>query len=550
MSSVAVGEAGALVEPRVEARSEARAEPAARHLRTVREATLTIRREALLPRLGWFATYVPSTGSCDVEVGSFVDVDSDGSPRWVVAGLWDGDFGAGDFHTSEYLFGSGLWLDDQGLHVVPSSATLDRCVYVRQGDRWFVSNSLVVLLGRLGARPHPDVDHRTWGEGMCFGVLNYRREIPVVHPQLATVNQLLYESMLLKPDGTRAFSFRDRPHQFKDYADYLAQMRGTLRRLWTNATDERRRKPARAATTTSKGYDSPAVTAFVSELAPGAVSWTSERSNTRIPRALRLLMPDDVYDDDGTPIARYLGCDARTLDPDLSRIPPELEAWCWASAQVSPEIIFHAALSDAMAHDAPTVLFTGQNGDRLWNRELSEARIGSDLVRAGPAGSPLMEARLVTGMIECPVPYLFARSGVAVHAVTTSAEMKPWTLGTAYDRPIPRRLLEEKGVPRAWFGFGKKAVAQDLESPQGEGLRRRFFADTGWSAASERLYRGVNLGLYLGRRTVDFARARGNRERLMGSAVHNSKRSLARWVDLQRDVYLTCTDLLARRFAR
>jgi hypothetical protein len=384
---------------------------------------------------------------------------------------------------------------------------------------------------------------------MCFGVVNYRREIPVVHPELPAVSMLLYETMRLGADGTRGFSFRDRPHRFKDYADYMGQLRGTLSRLWKNATDPKRRRPARAASTASKGYDSPAVTALVTELTPEVISWSAQRSNTRLPGVVRRFMPDDVIDDDGSAIAKKLGADARVLDPDLSAMPEELEAWCWAGAQVSPEIIFHSALSDAFAKEQPTVLFTGQNGDRVWNRDLAETRIGSDLVRAGPSGSPLMEARLFTGMIECPVPYLFARSGPAVHQVTIGAEMRPFTLGRVYDRPIPRRILEERGIPRAWFGFGKKAVAQDLESPQGEALRRYFFEETGWSALSEQLYRGANLGLYFGRRTVELARAKGRRDR-MGMAPHDSKRRLARWVDLQKDVYLTCTELLASRFAR
>jgi hypothetical protein len=39
--------------------------------------------------------------------------------------------------------------------------------------------------------------------------------------------------------------------------------------------------------------------------------------------------------------------------------------------------------------------------------------------------------------------------------VTISEEMGPWRLGNDYDRPIPRRIVEEKGVPRNLFGFAK-----------------------------------------------------------------------------------------------
>ncbi len=34
--------------------------------------------------------------------------------------------------------------------------------------------------------------------------------------------------------------------------------------------------------------------------------------------------------------------------------------------------------------------------------------------------------------------------------------MAPWSLASDYNRPIPRRILEEKGVPRESFGQVKK----------------------------------------------------------------------------------------------
>jgi hypothetical protein len=35
--------------------------------------------------------------------------------------------------------------------------------------------------------------------------------------------------------------------------------------------------------------------------------------------------------------------------------------------------------------------------------------------------------------------------------------MRPWSVGGDYDRPIPRRIAEEAGVPRQWFGRVKLA---------------------------------------------------------------------------------------------
>ena len=44
-------------------------------------------------------------------------------------------------------------------------------------------------------------------------------------------------------------------------------------------------------------------------------------------------------------------------------------------------------------------------------------------------------------------------------------------------------------MPREAFGFGKKAVAQDYESPQGEALRAAFFDQTQWTQVTEQLCR-------------------------------------------------------------
>src|SRR5438067_688694 len=54
--------------------------------------------------------------------------------------------------------------------------------------------------------------------------------------------------------------------------------------------------------------------------------------------------------------------------------------------------------------------------------------------------------------------------------------MAPWRLGSDYDRPIPRRILEEAGIPRQLFGTRKKAVVETYNFPKNRALRRQFFA--------------------------------------------------------------------------
>ena len=479
-----------------------------------------------------------------------VEVDPSATPRWVVAGMWTGAFERGDFHRAEAIFGSGLRLDDDGVHVVPASTTVDRCVYARDGGVWYASNSLVVLLGRLGARIDLRFDHRDWGESMALGVFNYVRQFHVLHPRIPTMSQLIFESLRIDARGSASFHFRDPPRTFESYADYVKQFGDVLKTLHANATSSSRARPMRSVTSVSRGYDSGAVTAFVTALEPKLPSWTAKRSNTRIPRLLQGVMNADVSDDDGSDIASQLGATPHYLDLELSQVPLELEAWCWAAAQISPELVFHSMLTDADRHQQPTIFWAGHVGDGAWERQLGEMGLSGQIVRGAQSGYALIEARVRYGVIEASVPYLFMRSVAAINRVSRSDEMKAWQLGTDYDRPIPRRLLESRGVPREAFGFGKKAVAQDYESPQGDAFRAAFFDQTQWTAVTEQLYRGVNLGLYFAQRASDFVKSGGDRGKLVARARRFGKRALSSVADLQRQTFFLSTHLLAEKYAK
>ena len=87
--------------------------------------------------------------------------------------------------------------------------------------------------------------------------------------------------------------------------------------------------------------------------------------------------------------------------------------------------------------------------------------------------------RLDAGYVQVAVPFIGGRRRADIVHITESAEMDPWRLGTDYDRPIPRRLAEEAGVPRALFGQKKVASIVMFPPPPvpiGRDLRREFLA--------------------------------------------------------------------------
>ena len=65
------------------------------------------------------------------------------------------------------------------------------------------------------------------------------------------------------------------------------------------------------------------------------------------------------------------------------------------------------------------------------------------------------EFRLRTGMLVFDVPAIAGIHCHDVHRISRSPEMEPWSIGGDYDRPIPRRIAEEAGIPREGFGQEK-----------------------------------------------------------------------------------------------
>jgi hypothetical protein len=64
-------------------------------------------------------------------------------------------------------------------------------------------------------------------------------------------------------------------------------------------------------------------------------------------------------------------------------------------------------------------------------------------------------------MFQCIVPFWGMRRFKEIERITFSEEMAPWTLGTAYDRPVARRIVEEAGVPRGAFAVRKKNTSHE-----------------------------------------------------------------------------------------
>ena len=225
-----------------------------------------------------------------------------------------------------------------------------------------------------------------------------------------------------------------------------------------------------AFATISSGYDSAASAALVAPLGV-ATCFTSRRSNSHIPSWLSRRAAID----DGKPIADLLGLRTVYLD---RRAPVDGDELYFLAPGCAPTMtVLHPLASQLQQSGGPAVLFTGFQGDEMWDvNRWERAYQDAGLVRGDTTALMLSEIRLKAGFVNVAVPSLFARAVRDISAISVSDEMAPWRLDSGYERPIPRRILETAGVPRALFGGRKKAIVERRTYPANRALRRDFFA--------------------------------------------------------------------------
>lgn len=96
-----------------------------------------------------------------------------------------------------------------------------------------------------------------------------------------------------------------------------------------------------------------------------------------------------------------------------------------------------------------SVFFTGFHGGRVWDIHGHP----DELLRSNDmSGASMNEFRLRVDFVHVPAPFIGAHRHPKIVEIGNSDAMKRWSIGTDYDRPIPRRIAEDAGVPRAAFG--------------------------------------------------------------------------------------------------
>lgn len=425
-----------------------------------------------LPSLAWLATLSSEEGTPVLSVthGGFVETH----PGFFVEGAWAGNFPEGRLQHTDTVFGSGGCLDEDSATFVSCTATTDFLYHNDDAGQFRISNSLPLLLAALDDGLRVDCeDYSRINASILDGIRKYTRDIPT---RKGHVVRVLHDNVRIGPDGISRIE-KPLPPEFKQFEDYRDYLKLRIGELFANARHPARNNKMIIFSTQSRGYDSTAVNALAAPFGIDNI-FTSPESKER--ESFYNGKESRTPSDDGTEICRALGLPCTHIDRrSFEKKGLAAEEYYWAGLDNNSDLNLHGIMSYV---SQPTLLLTGQYGEFWYTREITgEHRMhffDDSLKKWDLAGHGLSEIRLKAGVVQAAIPVIGSRNRTAILCITESPAMRPWRLNTRYDRPIPRRIAEEAGVPREMFGQIKLASIVHLPTPNvpvTSSLRDEFF---------------------------------------------------------------------------
>ncbi|MEP7367106.1 MAG: hypothetical protein ABI972_27925 [Acidobacteriota bacterium] len=436
---------------------------------------LQLRAVATLPKLAWVAAMRRDEGLVEVLHGPWVETRED---RFF-EGAWDGPFQAGAFDDAATYVGSGGRIDGGRMLFAAPTHKLDRIQSVVSGDTLYFSNSLVLLLTRAGE----EIDLRY--SNYFFDYLRYFRagiRMKVKPIRLRSGNAAYLHdcaNIAVHRDLTIERLEKRIPPRPSSYLEYAAFLERTAQQVSANATDPARSTVFPPLAAISRGYDSVAVAALASQATcRHAVTFRHSGPGMR--------------EDSGTEIAAHLGMEVREFDrTDYTKLPgfPEVEFFPNMPLAAKALTVLEKQLTGSL-------FFNGQGGEDIWmNGWTSGAPLLQEPVAQTMSGSNIGEFRLRVGFIWFPLACCGAIHAPSLARISLSREMRAWSVGGKYDRPIPRRLAEERGVPRHLFGQRKVGGGPKIGEiglcPASDAAFRRFCRDEIGSKPASGMWRSL-----------------------------------------------------------
>lgn len=407
-----------------------------------------------IPRLAWCAKFKPGHDIISILHGSGVEVHD----NWFCEGAWDGTYDLDGFINSENFTGTGGRIIKDSVEFVSPTNPFRGLVSTPSNGEMIISNSLIFVLAQINDKP--DVDDL----GYYRKLYNYSQNgfAQKLQPiKMANGSQIKihnYCNIRIK-DGRFSKNMKPESNPPVDYSDYQQRLIDILAKIRENAADPRRiRTVYHPLVTLSRGYDSVACAALATQ-----AGWKD---------AVTLVPDNDKHHnvkDSGVPVARCLGLNIEKFDMvgwrKLENIPEaEFAATAWGGIMVR-FVIMEQRLKNSL-------LVLGNVGGLIWGLETE--KIGKNWARSGfiqMGAESLWEFQLRAGFLTVYPATFLATHFNQIRSIMTSDEMKPWSIGGDYDRPIARRIAEEAGVGRELFGQEKLALTHEYTGrPQGSSI--------------------------------------------------------------------------------
>jgi len=391
-----------------------------------------------LPPLSWCAQIMKDNDSVLLFHGNQLET----AHNYFIEGAWNDHFELGNIINTTIICGTGAALFDNEISFTGSTDRLSPLFSIQQGDNVYISNSPVFAMSLAGEKPdmlYPYYSFdivRIWRQGTyCLsGKLKTKSSSPLrVHfGTIISINNSLEIKYKTHLPG-------ECPN---DYSSYKSILSNGIKRIFENANSVYRNIKCTPISAISRGYDSCATAALASK-AGCKDAFTFSNSRNSKPNT-----------DNGAQIAQIMGLDCTVHDRwgyldkrDLV----EAETGIFTFSANTPLSILENDLRNR-------ILVTGTLGDTIWGKKKAAVYGNhSQPWMRHISGLGSIELRLRVGFTIFAPAYISSSFHNKIHQITMSENMSKWSVGGNYDRPIPRRIVEEAGVPRNVFGMVKSA---------------------------------------------------------------------------------------------
>jgi hypothetical protein len=417
------------------------------------QVSFTLNRN--IPKLAWCLKIAES--SININYGTGVTSHSKG----IVEGVWGGDFNNFDYSKSEHVFGSGLTVENKKLIITPPSHMYE-CIFLIKNkltNEIIASNSLAYCLSFFKNDIKNDDEifediRKKNDQQTKLGVFGFE---PLMYEHDSfNIFALYYHNFSISPTGVELES-RLYERNYLNFESYKIFLEDTLRSLIENGENKNRVKHLKVFSTLSNGYDSPAVTCLLQNIADIDCATINVEVHG--------------VNDSGLEIAKKLGitCEScehpigesiRDLgDVKYSKRLIELSSDFFATQGLGDDSVF---LSFEKYLD-DKIVFTGALGDTIWG---ATNQPPNGIPVRVLYGKSLTEYRLKKGFAHVPVPVIGATFPISIYRLNYLSDMKPYSIKGNYNRPIARRIIEEAGVPRGMFATSKNATNPHITNSQ------------------------------------------------------------------------------------